>query len=276
MSINTLESKVVLVTGSGRGIGRAFAQALGAAGANVILTGRTGTEISEAAAEIRSSGGNASTIQADISQYDDVKFLAEAALATYGHVDILINNAGTTGPIQPIADTDPEQWWHTLEVNVRGSFLVARLLLPTMIDRMTGRIINITSGAAHSIFPNLSSYAVSKAAVVHFTRYLAAEVAPHNISVLAFNPGFVQTSMLENAATSPDVAPISRETFRRVLISGHARSVSDIVPKLMYLAEGHADSLSGCFLDFDDDLMKLVARHDDVTANELYTLQRKT
>jgi NAD(P)-dependent dehydrogenase (short-subunit alcohol dehydrogenase family) len=273
---DTFKNKVALVTGGGRGIGCAFAQALASAGASVVLAARSESEISEVAKAIRTRGGNALAVQADISKSEDVKNLVQAAISHNGHVDILINNAGITGPIQPVIDTDPEQWWHTIEVNVRGTFLVTRLVLPTMVARSTGRIINISSGAAYGVFPNLSSYATSKAALAHFTRCLAAELEPHHISVIAFNPGFVQTSMLENAATSADVDPLSRETFRHVLESGHARSVTDVIPKLMYLAAGHADTLSGRFLDIDDDFGHIAATHEDIAGSDLYTLQRKT
>jgi NAD(P)-dependent dehydrogenase (short-subunit alcohol dehydrogenase family) len=245
-------------------------------GASVIVTGRTEAELSEVVAKIKSSGGNAFAVQADISMVEDVEYLVKTAIKTKGRVDVLVNNAGTIGPIQPLAATDPREWWDTQEVNLRGSFLITRLLLPAMIDSRGGRIINIASGAAHNVFPNLSAYAVSKAAIVHFTRCLAIEMQTYNISVIAFNPGFVVTSMLEHGATSSEVDPNSRETFRQVMETGRARSVTDIVPKLVYLVQGYADVLSGCFLDVEDDLESLAANHEDVNTNDLYTLQRKT
>ncbi len=270
------ENKVALVTGAGSGIGRALAQALAVAGASVILADRSDSALSEVAQAIKYGGGIALAIQADISRHEDVNHLVQTAAKQNGHVDILINNAGITGPIQPVIDTDPDQWWQTIEVNLRGSFLVTRLVLPAMIARSSGRIINISSGAAYGIFPNLSSYATSKAALTHFTRCLAVEVERYNISVIAFNPGFVQTPMLQAAATSSEVDPLSREAFRQVIESGSARSIADVIPKLMYLAAGHADTLSGRFLDVNDDFNHIAEAHDEIAATDLYTLQRKT
>ena len=147
-----LTGSVALVTGGSRGLGRAFALALAAAGAKVAVTARTAAQLAETVQLIERAGGSAIAIPSDVSAPDQVAHLVTTA-EQLGPVNILVNNAGVAGPIGADWEVDPEGWWHTFEINMRGPFLCARAVLPGMVTRQRGRIVNISSGAAYNRLP---------------------------------------------------------------------------------------------------------------------------
>ncbi len=192
-----LKGKVAIVTGGGRGIGRAIAVALADAGGAVVVAARTADEIEETAGAIRGNGGTALTVTADVSQPAEVEALVSRAVANFGRVDILVNNSGMQGAIGPLVDNDPALWVQTMNVNLVGTFLCSRAVLPGMIQRRSGKIINLSGGGATAPRPHFSAYAASKAAVVRLTECLAEEVREYNIQVNAIAPGAVNTRMLQ-------------------------------------------------------------------------------
>src|SRR5690349_12180835 len=166
-----LTSRTALVTGAGRGIGRAIAVALARAGARVTLLARSGDDL---AAAVSSIGANARAAVADLRDTAQIEAAVAEAEDAFGPIDILVNNAGVGGPIGPLAENDPEEWWATMEINLHGPLRTMQRLLPGMIARRGGSIVNVvTSPAAFAFF---SAYAASKSALIRVSECLAAEV----------------------------------------------------------------------------------------------------
>lgn len=187
--------RLAVVTGAGRGIGRQIARGLAAAGHEVVLVARSADQLARVRDEIVGTGGQAHAVPTDVSRTDQVAALA-AAVSAIGPATVLINAAGTFGPLRPFADTDPEAWLEVLRVNVFGTVLVTRALLPAMLRAGTGRILTVSSAASlHSPGPLNSAYGTSKAALNQFTRHLAAEIAGSGVTANVFHPGDVRTDM---------------------------------------------------------------------------------
>ncbi len=178
-----LSGQVAVVTGGGRGIGRAIAATLSAAGMTTAVLARSASEIEEAAQAIERAGGRARPFAADVTDAAAIGETFQEIERSLGSIVVLVNNAAIPGPIGPLWETDAEQWWRTLDVNLRGAMLCTRAVLSGMSSRRKGRIINIASSAIPVAY--FSSYATSKAALVRFTETIAAEVKPHGISVFA-------------------------------------------------------------------------------------------
>jgi NAD(P)-dependent dehydrogenase (short-subunit alcohol dehydrogenase family) len=205
-----LAGKAAIVTGGGRGIGRAIARAFAAEGAQLMLAARSEREIESAAGElVRTNQARCLPWQCDVSDPQQVQRLVDAALAAFGRIDVLVNNAGTYGPIGLLVDADPAEWRRAIEVNLLGTVYASRAVLPHFRDRGWGRIVNLAGAGigGPSVTPRISAYAASKAAVVQFTESLAKEVASWNVLVNAIAPGAVTTDITEAViAAGPDRA----------------------------------------------------------------------
>lgn len=217
-----LSGKTAIVTGASRGIGKAISLALAQAGANVVIAARTENEsptlpgtIYKTAEEIKRLGGNALPIRCDVTILGEVQNMVEKALSTYGTIDILVNNAGVLQGAG-FLETKIEDFNNIWRVNVMGPFLCTRAVLPHMLSRKSGSIVNISSGLAESINPNNNIYSASKAALNRMMLKLATEVAEHNIAVNMLNPGltrseglmvFNPTERLESAAPPSRAGP---------------------------------------------------------------------
>ena len=160
-----LDGQVALVTGAGRGIGRAIALALSNADAEVALCARSQDEASGVAGQIQGRGRHTLTLRCDVTDRQQVAGMVAAVQEEMGPVDVLINNAGRFGPVGPLAAADPDDWWQAVEVNLRGPLYCTRAVLPGMLARGHGRIVNLSSGAGLTAIPMLSAYAVSKTAL---------------------------------------------------------------------------------------------------------------
>lgn len=189
-----LKNKNALITGAGKGIGKAIALALAKEGVNIILVARTQEEIDSVAAKIRSLRVKALAITADVADINSVNSAVEKALAEFDTIDILINNAGIAA-FGKFLELEPTDWERIIQVNLMGTYYVTRAVLPNMIERQTGDIINISSTAGLSGNALTSAYSASKFAVLGLTESLMQEVRKHNIRVTALTPSTVATDM---------------------------------------------------------------------------------
>jgi NAD(P)-dependent dehydrogenase (short-subunit alcohol dehydrogenase family) len=192
-----LAGEVAVVTGAGRGIGRAIALAQAEEGAKVALLARTAAEIETAAEAIAAEGGIARAFAVDIVDLDAVARTFAAIEGDLGPVSLLTNNAGSFVAIGPIWTVDPEAWWRDIETNVRGTFNSCRAAIPAMIARGRGRIINMTGGGTATSFPNGSGYATSKAGLLRFTECVSDTLTGSGVLMFAMDPGLVRTAMTE-------------------------------------------------------------------------------
>jgi len=183
-----LKDQTAIVTGGGRGIGRAIAQSLASAGARVAVLARSAREVEATAVLIQRSGGTARAFTLDVTDPAAVKKIFAEIERSLGPCDILINNAGDAGQMGPLWEDDPERWWHTLAINLRGPMLCAHAVLPGMVSRRRGYIINVSSGAAYLPMAHFTPYTVSKAALVRLSESLATEAAPYGVKVFPSRP----------------------------------------------------------------------------------------
>jgi NAD(P)-dependent dehydrogenase (short-subunit alcohol dehydrogenase family) len=231
MTPDDLSGRGVLITGAGRGIGRAAALHFARAGAKVALASRTVAELTLAAEEILAAGGEAFPVPADVSDPEEVAELVRRAEQATGGVDVLISNAGILGKA-PVDELAISEWRRVLDVNLTAAFLLARELVPRMRARRRGRLIFVSSISASRAGPNYAAYAASKAGLLGLCRSLSEELRPDNIQAMAISPGSVDTQMLREGR--PDLRP--------------DMSPEDIARALYFLAVG-PPALTGAALD---------------------------
>lgn len=194
---NLLQGRVAIVTGGNGGLGGAMAMKFAEEGARVVLAARTLERLKETEDKILEMGSEALSVETDVSDADQVERLVEETLGRFGQIDILVNNAGISGPTKLLADVGLEEWNQTLAVNLTGSFLAAKAVLPHMVQRRTGNIINVSSIFGKRGYPYRSPYSASKWALIGLTQTLAMEVGRHNIRVNAICPGPIQGNRIE-------------------------------------------------------------------------------
>jgi NAD(P)-dependent dehydrogenase (short-subunit alcohol dehydrogenase family) len=262
---------VAVVTGAGRGLGRAFAQAL-AADHDVALVARSADELSETQALIECAGGHALAFVADVTDARAVEAAFAGIERALGPADLLVNNAGVLGPLGPFAENAVVDWWRTLEVNLLGQVRCAYCALPAMIARGCGCIINIASGGGAVMRPYFSAYVTSKTALIRFSECLAAEVKPHGIAVFAMRPGTVRTAMSEHSLNSHE-GRTWLPWFRDIFDQGRDLPAERAARLLRALASRRFDALSGCFVRPEDDLDRLLSAAARIEAEKLLTLQ---
>jgi NAD(P)-dependent dehydrogenase (short-subunit alcohol dehydrogenase family) len=272
----SLKEEVVLITGGSRGLGKAFALALAAAGARVAITARSEQDLKATAKEIADAGGQCVPIPADVT--DEAARVISKVEQTFGPITLLVNNAGRLRALGVVGDVDPSSWWQEIETNLRGPFLYAHAVLPGMQARRRGRIINIASGAGLQGMPTVSAYVVSKTALIRLSETLALETANDGIKVFAVHPGTVRTPMTSYAHDAPEVAqraPEVQQWFQQLFAEGADTPIERSVNLILRLAAGEGDSLSGCYIDVDDDLEVLVKEHSSGAEPEYRTLRLK-
>jgi NAD(P)-dependent dehydrogenase (short-subunit alcohol dehydrogenase family) len=267
-----LAGQVALVTGGGRGIGRAVAIALAQAGAAVAVLARSADQLAETVRAVTAAGGRAVACVADVTDGGAVEAAVARVERELGPIDLLVNNAGAGGPIEPLAESDPDDWWRCVEVNLRGPLLCSRAVLPGMIARRRGRIVNVASGAGTRAIPTLSAYVTSKAALIRMTETLAAEVQGYGVRVFAIQPGTVRTAMTESALNSEEarrLLPWFVEVFER----GQDLPPDRAGRLVVFLASGRADDLSGRFLAVEWDFERLAEKADEVMQADALALR---
>jgi NAD(P)-dependent dehydrogenase (short-subunit alcohol dehydrogenase family) len=234
-----MRGRSAIVTGAGRGLGRAIALQLAEAGVNVALVARSRDELAETAKGVQELGGHALVIAADLGRHDDLDLVLGRASAEFGVIDILINNAGTLGPIGSSVAIDYNRWAAAINVNLVAPAYLTFALLPAMVGQRWGRIVNISSGVAvdHAELRGANAYTASKSALEAHTVSLGAELAGTGVSANAFRPGPVDTAMQEWFRTA-DPADIGREMQLRFIHDfEHGRLISPSVSAQWLLAD---------------------------------------
>ncbi len=259
---NELAGHVALITGGGRGFGKAIARAFAAAGAAVTVTARSTRQLDDTVAQIKSAGGKAFAVPGDVTNRKDVERVLSAAHRHFGSATLLVNNAGLAGPFGPIGTVDPDEWWASQAVHVRGPFLFMTGVLPEMIRAKQGRIINVASLGGTRVEPNLSAYCVGKATEIRLTEQVAAEVRPHGISAFAIEPGTVYTDMAEATLNDPQAQrwmPGMLGFLRNVKEKEDPeKGLARCAQMCLRLASGRYDGLSGRYLTPEDDFDALL------------------
>jgi NAD(P)-dependent dehydrogenase (short-subunit alcohol dehydrogenase family) len=266
-----LAGYVALVTGGGRGFGRVIARALAAAGARVAVVARSPNQLADTVSLIKATGGLAVALPADVTDHEAIEQVVHQAEEHLGPIDLLVNNAAALSVVGPIWEVDPQRWWHDVDVNLRGPFLCARAVLPGMLARRRGRIINVVSIAAQAQMPYISNYCCSKAALVKFTEDLAGQTADHGVSVFALDPGGMRSALTDYLSYSEEGQKWWPE-FRAQAEEGYEQP-DNPGPMAVFLASGRADPLSGRYITVHDDIAALVQRAGDIVSRDLRTLR---
>jgi NADP-dependent 3-hydroxy acid dehydrogenase YdfG len=208
---NNIEGKVVVITGASSGLGEATARLLSTQGASVVLGARRVDRLQSLADELTASGGKALAISTDVTQYGQVKKLVDAAVQTYGRIDVMINNAGLM-PSSPLERLKIDDWDRMIDVNIKGVLYGIAAALPCMKQQKSGHIINISSVAGHKVRSGGAVYAATKHAVRALSEGLRQEMKPYNIRTTVISPGAVATE-LPDSITEPDIAEGMRKFY---------------------------------------------------------------
>ena len=241
-----LSGQVALVTGAGRGLGRAISLAYARAGADVVATARTASELESLCAEVRALGRRALAIPLDVRDLGSIRAMAGRAEADFGRVDVLVNNAGITVR-QAALDVTEEAWDAIVDTNLKGLFFCCQAVGRGMVERRRGKIINLASVNAVTGWPRRLVYSATKAGVVHLTRVLAVEWAPHGICVNALGPTLIETDQVREALRDPAF----KAEWMAVMPMGRIGVPKDILGAALFLASPASDFVSGQHLIVD-------------------------
>ncbi len=275
----SLNEKSAIITGAGQGLGRAIAEAYVRAGARVAICARTAAHVENVVSELQALAGDPARVcgmPMDVSREDHAAALVALTVERFGGVDILVNNAGIYGPMGAIEDVDWQKWVDAMNINVLGSILMCRAVLPHMKKVRRGKIIQLSGGGATNPLPNISAYAASKAAIVRFAETLAEEVRDFNIDVNCIAPGPLNTRLLDQVLEAgPEKVGASfyekslqqRDKGGAPLEKGTALAV--------YLASPGSDGLTGKLISALWDPWSKFREHiDDLAKTDVYTLRR--
>jgi len=252
--VKLLENRIALVTGGSQGIGKSIAEKFGNAGATLAIAALDNEALEKASQHYRSLGFRFRTYAVDLCLDPQIDFLAWNVTKDLGPVDILVNNAGIGGPTSPAHQIQPADWDKTLQINLRTPFLLSRAIIPSMIARKSGKIINMSSIAGKMAYPLRAPYAASKWGLVGLTLTLAQELGPYNIQVNAICPGPTRTELIDSviraraAATGTDFESMSKEYVRATALKRMVlpEEVADLA---LFLASSQSDAITGQAID---------------------------
>lgn len=274
-----LANKTAIITGAGQGLGFQIARKYLEAGADVTICARSGASLEEARLlllPLLQPGQQILVQRADVSNLDDVKGIVEATMATFGRIDILVNNAGVYGPKGAVEDVDWQEWVRAIEINLFGSILMCRAVLPHLKAQGYGKIVQLSGGGATNPLPRISAYAVSKAAVIRFIETLAEEVRESHIDVNAIAPGPLNTRMLDEVleAGPEKVGKVFYERSLEQKKSGGA-PLDDGADLAVFLGSALSDGITGKLISALWDPWRSLPEHlDDLKSTDIYTLRR--
>jgi len=267
-----MRDKSVLITGAGRGIGKRLAMGFAQAGARVALLSRSQAELDLAKLEIEHAGGNALRLRADVRDLEQLTAAVERVKVVFGAIDVLVASAGVLGPIGPLLTTKPKVWSEAIEINLMGAVNSCRAVLPSMIEKRSGKIILIAGGGSGHPRANFSAHAASKAALVRFAETLAAEVSDHNVQVNCLAPGSSYTNMTDEILHAGEERAGRREIeeAEQIQITGGVPPEKQIALAL-FLASQRSNHINGKLLSVQDDWKRF---ENDNVRPEQYTLRR--
>ena len=273
-----LENRAAIITGANQGLGLAIARAYVEAGASVMICARNADLLEGAHAELSALAAPGQTIlmqAADVSRRDDVEGLVNRAVETFGQVHILVNNAGIYGPKGGIETIDWDEWVKAIEINLFGSVLLCRALLPHLKAHRYGKIVQLSGGGATNPLPFLSAYAASKAAIIRFAETLAEEVREYHIDVNAIAPGALNTRLLDEILEAgPEKVG---QSFYDRMVTQKAKGGTPLekgASLAVYLASEASDGITGKLISAVWDPWETLAEHKDDLRGDVYTLRR--
>jgi 3-oxoacyl-[acyl-carrier protein] reductase len=276
---NSLNGRAAIITGANQGLGKAIAHAFVRAGADVLLCARDQTKLAEVVTELRglcTPGQKVESVPIDVSKKKDVDQLISHALATFSRIHILVNNAGVYGPKGPIEEVDWEEWVEAIEINLLGSILTARAILPHFRSNQYGKLIQLSGGGATAPLPFLSAYAASKAGIVRFMETLAEEVKAEGIDVNSIAPGALNTRLMDEILEAgPE--KVGRSFYERTLLqkSSGGTPLERGAELAVFLASVASDGITGKLISAVWDPWEHFADHmEDLRKTDIYTLRR--
>jgi NAD(P)-dependent dehydrogenase (short-subunit alcohol dehydrogenase family) len=270
-----LKDRVAIITGGSGGIGKAIAAAFAREGASLVLVSRTGEELEKIQRGLAISGPVVEIFPADISRKEDVRGLLDFTLKKFGTVDILVNSAGIQGPIGLITDIDEKDWFEAIKINLYGTFLCIKAVLPVMMKNNRGKILNFSGGGAVSPRPRFSAYSTAKAGVVRLTETLAGELKEYNIGIHAIAPGAVNTKMLELVLAAGEAA--GKEEMAKAIKQKQEGGVPPpkVAELAVFLASDRSDGLSGRLISLPWDNWVAIPQHvPDIMSSDVFAMRR--
>ena len=244
-----LKGKTAIVTGSGRGIGKAIALKFAELGANVVLNGtKTSGTVDLVAEEFKAAGYPVAVAKGDISNADDVKEMIKTATDAFGKIDILVNNAGITKD-KPMLMMSEDDWDSVLDINLKGAFLCSKLAAKCMIKQKSGKIINISSVAGQYGNPGQANYSASKAGMIGLTKAIAKELAPRGITCNAVTPGLIQSDMTE------ELPEDLKQNYLKNIALGRFGTPEEVANLVAFLASDNSNYITGQVIDIDGGLV---------------------
>lgn len=274
-----LENRIAIITGANQGLGLEIAKKYVEAGASIAICARNETLLAEAKTQLQSRlrpGQQILALTADVSKIDDVETVVRSAKEKLGRIDILVNNAGVYGPKGTIENVDWQDWVRAMEINLYGSIMMCRAVLPYFKAQGSGKIIQLSGGGATSPLPRLSAYAVSKAAIVRFVETLAEELREEKIDVNAIAPGALNTRMLDEIleAGPGNVGQIFYERSLKQKQTG-GDPIEKGADLIVFLGSSRSDGITGKLISAIWDPWPSLPEHlDDLRSSDIYTLRR--
>ncbi|MEO5706264.1 MAG: SDR family oxidoreductase [Alteraurantiacibacter sp.] len=261
--MGVVAGQVALVTGAGRGFGRAIAERLAGEGARVALAARSVDQLAEVAAAIRASGGEALGVACDVTDPASITAVLAEVERALGPIDLLVSNAGVPGPFGPLWQVDPAEWWRAQEVHIRAPFLLLHGVLPGMVARGRGRVLCVSAKAARLVAPHLSAYCTGKIAQNRLVAEAAVELAGTGVSAFAIDPGFVPTQLardtMDDPAAQQYLGGMVERLKERFDDPTATAGLALCAQRVLDLMSGRYDELSGGYYEIPDDLDEALA-----------------